>query len=61
MGHTWEVHRTYYRHYDSIGERQEAHRSPVMSSHVIDRAFWPNRLQAAAEVEYPILITLYST
>ena len=21
MGHTWEVHRTYYRHYDSIGER----------------------------------------
>ena len=47
MGHTWEVHRTYYRHYDSIGERQEAHRSPVMSSHVIDRAFWPNRLQAA--------------
>ena len=21
MGHTWEVHKTYYRHYDSIGER----------------------------------------
>ena len=21
MGHTWEVHRTYYRLYDSIGER----------------------------------------
>ena len=23
MGHTWEVHKTYYRHYDSIGERLE--------------------------------------
>ena len=23
MGHTWEVHRTFYRHYDSIGERLE--------------------------------------
>ena len=23
MGHTWEVHRTFYSHYDSIGERLE--------------------------------------